>query len=290
MNYFDDNKINFDVLKKKAFNYRWAEVPDGIIPLTAADPDYPCSDAIKNAMMEYIKDGYFSYTPKLGLEEFKTSFVSYVKRRKNEDIDPECVLPVDSAARAMYIIAKTFLKPGDEMIVFDPCDYLFREACLSAGGVPVSAPVSLDPVNKKMDLKAIESVITPKTRMLGLCNPHNPYGLSYTKEELDQKEREFIQKYLDAGYELYNVERGGTLGKTMINERKASRSYRDGVEQGRKNIINEILPIVEKYLHITTQKDNKLSIRMLEKFYNILGVKECQKAELSGLEKTQTKK
>ena len=185
MNYFDDNKINFDALKKKAFNYRWAEVPDGIIPLTSADPDYPCSDAIKNAMMEYIKDGYFSYTPKLGLEEFKTSFVSYVKRRKNEDIDPECVLPVDSAARAMYIIAKTFLKPGDEMIVFDPCDYLFREACLSAGGVPVSAPVSLDPVNKKMDLKAIESVITPKTKMLGLCNPHNPYGLSYTKEELD---------------------------------------------------------------------------------------------------------
>ncbi len=39
MNYFDNKNINLDALKKKAFNFRWAEVPEGMIPLTAADPD-----------------------------------------------------------------------------------------------------------------------------------------------------------------------------------------------------------------------------------------------------------
>lgn len=184
MNYFRNENVNLNALKTKAFNYRWAEVEDGIIPLTAADPDYPCAPQVKDAMLKYIEDGYFSYTPKTGLEEFKISFVNYVKK-KSEYIDKDCVLPVDSAARAMYIIADAFLKPGDEMIVFDPCDYLFRESCLAAGATAVSYPVSLDNVNRKMDLTKIEDYITPNTKMIGLCNPHNPYGLVYTMEELD---------------------------------------------------------------------------------------------------------
>ena len=186
MSNFTNEHVNLNALKKKAFNLRWAEVEDDVIPMTAADPDYPCAPEIRKAMMEYIEDGYFSYTPKMGLKEFNDAFVSYVKRRKGEEIDPELVLPIDSAARAMDIIAKSFLEPGDEMIVFDPCDFLFREACLQAGGVPVSYPCSLNTKTRTMDLSHLEEYITPKTKMLGLCNPHNPYGLVYTEEELDQ--------------------------------------------------------------------------------------------------------
>lgn len=186
MNYFDDESVNLNALKKKAYNFRWAEVPQGMIPLTAADPDYPCAPAIRQAMQEYIQDGYFSYTPKLGLDSFKEAFASYVKDRKAEYVQPEQVLPVDSAARAMYIIAQAFLKPGDEMLVFDPCDFLFRESCLAAGATPVFYPAALDAENRRMDLSKLEDYITDKTKMLGLCNPHNPYGLVYTEEELDQ--------------------------------------------------------------------------------------------------------
>ena len=59
---FDNSNIKLDVLKKRAFNYRWAEVPDGVIPLTAADPDYPVAPEIQEAMMDYVKDGYFQST------------------------------------------------------------------------------------------------------------------------------------------------------------------------------------------------------------------------------------
>ena len=191
------NNVNFEALKKKAYNYRWAEVEDGIIPLTAADPDYPCAPVIKKAMMDYIEDGYFSYTPKLGLEEFKTSFVNYVKRRKGEIIDSKNVLPVDSAARGMFIIARAFLKEGDEMIVFDPCDFLFREACLASNANVVCCPVDIDVTKRKMDLSKLESCITSKTKMIGLCNPHNPYGMVYSKEDL-----EYIMSLCEK-YDLY---------------------------------------------------------------------------------------
>lgn len=185
MKCFDDKNVNLDALKKKAYNLRWAEVDDGVIPLTAADPDFPCPPMVKQAILDYVSDGYFCYTPKTGFDDFKISLSNYVKDLKNEDIKPKNVLPVDSAARAMYIIAKAYLNPGDEMIVFDPCDFLFRESCLAAGATPVYYPASINIENKKMDLSKLEDYITPKTKMIGLCNPHNPYGLVYTKEELD---------------------------------------------------------------------------------------------------------
>ena len=197
MGYFDDKNVNLKILKKKAFNLRWAEVEDGIIPLTAADPDFPCPPMVKQAMLDYIEDGYFSYIPKTGLDEFKVSLSNYVHDLKGEDIKHGNVLPVDSAARAMYIVAKAYLNPGDEMIVFDPCDFLFRESCLAARATPVYYPADLDMENRKMDLSKLEDYITENTKMIGLCNPHNPYGLTYTKEEL-----EYIMSLCEK-YDLY---------------------------------------------------------------------------------------
>lgn len=185
MNYFDNSNINLDALKKKAFNLRWAEVADGTIPLTAADMDYPCAPAIRKALLDYVEEGYFSYTPKRGLPAFNSAFAAYVKKTKGEEIPESNILAVDSAARAMFIIAKAFLKKGDEMIVFDPCDFLFRESCVAAGATPVSYAAALDSNSRKMDLSKLESCITENTKMIGLCNPHNPYGLVYTEEELN---------------------------------------------------------------------------------------------------------
>lgn len=180
---FDNSNIKLDVLKKRAFNYRWAEVPDGVIPLTAADPDYPVAPEIQEAMMDYVKDGYFSYTPKLGYPEFKDSISKALMERKGEEIDPNLILPIDSAARGMYVIAQTVLRQGDEMIVFDPVDYLFRESCLAAGGKVVLFPAKLK--DGYIDLSELENYIAPKTRMIGLCNPHNPYGVVYRPEDLE---------------------------------------------------------------------------------------------------------
>ena len=123
---FSHENINFEALKKKAYNFRWAEVDEGVIPLTAADPDFPVAPEIVQAISDYIKDGYFSYIPHTGFPEFKQAIARYQNTYKHEHVDPELVLPIDSAARGMYIIAKTVLQPGDEVIVFDPVDFLFQ--------------------------------------------------------------------------------------------------------------------------------------------------------------------
>lgn len=182
MGYFDDSSVNLEVLHKRAFNYRWAEVDPDVIPLTAADPDFPCAPAIRQAMLDYVKDGYFSYTPKLGYLSFREAIAQALLERKGERIAPDHILPIDSAARGMFTIAKAFLEPGDEMIVFDPCDFLFRESALAAGATPVMYPARL--VDGRIDLSDLEDYVTPRTKMLGLCNPHNPYGVAFSKDEL----------------------------------------------------------------------------------------------------------
>lgn len=133
---FKNKNVNFNILKKRAYNLRWAEVPDGVIPLTAADIDFPVSEEITKALIDYIKPGYFSYTPTLGFPEFRREIAKYLQER-GEDKVSDNVLPVDSVARGMYIVAKAILKPDDEAIVFDPVDFLFKNSVSSAGAKPV---------------------------------------------------------------------------------------------------------------------------------------------------------
>ncbi|MDE7218462.1 MAG: pyridoxal phosphate-dependent aminotransferase [Oscillospiraceae bacterium] len=180
--WFRHEKIDFETLRKNAFNFRWAEVEDGIIPLTAADSDFPVAPEIQAGLIAYIQKGYFPYTPKLGMPELRESIARQLNIRKDEHVDPRLLLPIDSAARGMYVIAKTVLDPGDEMIVFDPVDFLFTESVRAAGAIPVLFPAHIK--DDRIDLSALETYITPKTKMIGLCNPHNPYGTLYTKEDL----------------------------------------------------------------------------------------------------------
>ena len=183
MNGFTNDTVNLDVLRKRAFNMRWAEQPDDVIPLTAADHDFPAAPEIADAVIEYSKAGYFPYTPPRGFKEFREALSKAFFQRKNEKVDPNLILPIDSAASGMSVIAKAFLQPGDEVIVFDPVDFLFKTSMEAAGAKTVLFPTKL--TKDGISLEGLEDYITPKTKMLGFCNPHNPMGMLYSKEDLD---------------------------------------------------------------------------------------------------------
>ena len=107
-------------------------MPEGAIPLTVADLNYLAAPEIGEAMMDYIRGGYFSYTPKLSFASFRQSIVGALRARKGEEIDSDLILSLDSATRVIYVAAAAMLRPGNEMLVFDPVDYLFWEFCKAA--------------------------------------------------------------------------------------------------------------------------------------------------------------
>ena len=87
---FTNNDINLEALKRKAYNGRWATLEDGIIPLTAADPDFRTAPEIEQGIIEYLKDGYLSYGPFSGLPEFKKSVADHFNRKNTEAFTGEC--------------------------------------------------------------------------------------------------------------------------------------------------------------------------------------------------------
>lgn len=111
----------------------------------------------------------------------------------------------------------------------------------------------------------------------GLWSEENPTGwtinfLEFPESELNEKEQYYIQKYANAGYQLRNVESGGNLGKTDIGERKSSKGFYDGLEQGRKNTQRFIADLFAKHLDYKPKKEppNAYQKRAMEKFKDFL--------------------
>lgn len=111
----------------------------------------------------------------------------------------------------------------------------------------------------------------------GFYSELNPSGwklnvLYYPKAELDKWEQYWIDRYRSEGVDLYNVESGGTDGKTIIGERKPPKTYREGVEYGKKSLARELRHIIETHgFTIEPSKRNKVTQKALAKFWELLG-------------------
>lgn len=181
---FSSETVNFQILRERAYNLRWATLPTDVIPFTAADPDFPCAPEIAEAIVKYSTARYFSYGPPNGLPAFKESVANFFNTKRNVPAQAAHIMPVDSAAYGIYLIVKAFLNKDDEAIIFDPVDFLFRYSVEALGGV--AKPFAIAPGTDVVNFEEMELLITPKTKMICLCNPLNPTGKVFTKAELTQ--------------------------------------------------------------------------------------------------------
>ncbi len=180
---FADTSVDLDVLRRRAHNLRWAEVADDVIPLTAADSDFPIAAPIQEAIAEYVSSGYLSYGTDRGLPEFRRAVAEFLGARRGIPCDADRVFAANSAASAMFLVAEAVLEAGDEVLIADPVDFLFERSVAAVGGVVRRFPVCAEG-ERRFDIRAIEALIGPRTRMLSICNPHNPLGCVWTREEL----------------------------------------------------------------------------------------------------------
>lgn len=178
--FFSDDAVRLDLLRQRAFNLRWAQQPADVIPLTAADPDFPICPAIQQALVRYVQDGVLSYAPPEGLPGFREAVAEWMRSTRGLDCSAETVFATDSAASAMAVVARASLRPGDEVLIPDPVDFLFQHTVERAGAIPVRVPVSPATTAEEF-IAGMQARLTPRTRMLWLCNPHNPLGVVYSR-------------------------------------------------------------------------------------------------------------
>lgn len=115
-------------------------------------------------------------------------------------------------------------------------------------------------------------------RKHGLYSEKNPHGykvnfLHFPESELEEKERYYITQYSLQGYQMKNRDTGGGAGKQELGERKPPKTYREGVQFGKKALAKQLSDIISKHLTVRLKEEkqgNKVSQRQLEKFNELL--------------------
>ncbi|HRD75561.1 MAG TPA: aminotransferase class I/II-fold pyridoxal phosphate-dependent enzyme [Hyphomicrobiaceae bacterium] len=181
---FSDDRVDRAMLRARAHNYRWATVEPDVIPLTAADPDFPAAREIVEAIRDYAASGYFSYGPGEGLGAFRETAARHFKGSRGIPCTAGEVLATNSAAAALYLVVRALLSPGEEALIADPCDFLFERSVVAAGGTVRRFRLD-EAAGWTVDVAAVERLVTPRTRILMICNPHNPTGRVWRREELE---------------------------------------------------------------------------------------------------------
>ena len=186
------NKWNFDEIidRKESGAIKWDEkfmeeyfgVGD-LLPLWVADMDFRAPQILIDKMKARVEHGIFGYTfPK---ESYYQSIINWFKRRHDWTIEKDWIVYSPGIVPAIKFIIKTFSKPGDGLIIQEPVYYPFRSSIEELGRKVLNNELISENNSYKMNFKDLEEKCkTPRTKMLILCNPHNPVSRVFTKEEL----------------------------------------------------------------------------------------------------------
>lgn len=155
--------------------------PPGIVRLDTGMPSFPTPAHISAAGQEAIARGQTGYAPWQGDPELLRAVCDYIEREAAASCTPEEVLITHGGSSAIYSVMTTLLAPGDEVILLDPTYSLYAPDALLVGGVPVAVPHGVD---YHIDVEAVRAAVTSQTRMILICNPNNPTGVVYRRDEI----------------------------------------------------------------------------------------------------------
>jgi aminotransferase len=146
------------------------------------DLDVP--SVVQEGAKEAIGNGKNIYTSAYGNLELRKAIAKKQNDFYEQGISAENVLVSSGATGAFYCTAMSLLNEGDEVIVFEPY-YGYHVSTLQSLGCKVKFIKTMPPAYE-IDFDVLQSQITPQTKALLICNPSNPSGKVYTKEELEK--------------------------------------------------------------------------------------------------------
>ncbi|MFN8050090.1 MAG: aminotransferase class I/II-fold pyridoxal phosphate-dependent enzyme [Acidimicrobiales bacterium] len=165
-------------------NSRWRRYGDDVMPAWLAEMDLPSCPAATLAVEELLAGGTLGYQADELPIELAEVFAGRMSTRFGWQADAALARPVTGANLAFRDIVERFTAPGDEVIVqgpvFPPLAGLVTTTCR----VLVTHPAALVDGVWRYDAERLEQLVTPRTRLLLVVNPHNPLGRVFERDEL----------------------------------------------------------------------------------------------------------
>jgi len=155
-----------------------------VIDLSMGEPDFHTPNSIKAAGINAIEENRTRYTLNQGTNELRIAISAKLKRDNNLDYNLNEIIVSNGAKQSVYNSILATVNPGDEVIIPAPYWVSYPAMVSLAGGKNVVIETN-ESTGFKVTAEQLNAAITPKTKMLILCNPSNPTGSAYTKSELE---------------------------------------------------------------------------------------------------------
>ena len=180
------SKYNFDevINRFKTDSIRWDHYDSSVIPLWVADMDFESPPCVLKAMKSRLEHGIFGYThaPK----DFKENIAYYLRKHYDWEVDPDWIVIIPSVVSALYSIGISCTKSSSHIITPQPIYHHLRLA--AAESERDFNEARLETINNRQILstKSLNEAVKKNSELLYFCNPHNPGGTVYKKNELIQ--------------------------------------------------------------------------------------------------------
>lgn len=178
--------------RRGTLSYKW-NVKDGELPMWVADMDFEVAPPIKKAITDRAAHGIFGYseTP----DAFFEAISSYWERRHGYRIPKENMIYSNGVVAAISSIVRKLTTPAENVLIQAPVYNIFYNSILNNGRNVLSSDLVYDGSEYSIDFADLEEKLArPQTSLMILCNPHNPVGRIWTREEL-LKIGELCHKY-----------------------------------------------------------------------------------------------
>jgi len=161
--------------------YSGIEAPDAI-PMWVADMDFRAPPGVTEALHEEIERGTHGYYADTG--SWADALCGWMQRRHDVTFDPAWVSPTPGIVSGLGLILQAMSEPGDDIVLFPPVYHAFRRIILANDRKILDAPLVEADGRYRMDLETLAEKLTPTTKAVFFCSPHNPGGTVWTAEEI----------------------------------------------------------------------------------------------------------
>ena len=155
------------------------------INLSQGFPDFPVDPELSELIYESSRNGHNQYALMAGTIQLRENISFLVKEIYNKITDPVNEITVTSGAtEALFAAVSAVVRPGDEVIMFDPSYDSYEPAVLLNQGIPVRIPLSFP--DYRIDWEKVNSALNPRTRLIIINSPNNPTGSVISDQDILQ--------------------------------------------------------------------------------------------------------
>jgi methionine aminotransferase len=155
----------------------------GAINLSQGYPDFDCAPELIDSVAHYMRAGHNQYAPMPGVMALREALAMRIERLYGRRYDPLSEITVTTGAtEGLFATLTALVKPGDEVLLFQPVYDSYVPAIQLSGGRPVF--VTLRPPDFRIDWDEVKRAISPRTKAIVINTPHNPTGMVWSREDV----------------------------------------------------------------------------------------------------------